>query len=82
MPNGKGRGIWFIPRTTRGKVAMVIWIIFFALVQYPLVTLAAGKLHPYVFGLPFNFFYWWIMFLILIFLEIIFAWRIWETKEE
>ena len=82
MPNGKGRGIWFIPRTTRGKVAMVIWIIFFALVQYPLVTLAAGKLHPYVLGLPFNFFYWWIMFLILIFLEIIFAWRIWETKEE
>lgn len=82
MPNGNRRGIWFVPRTSQGKVAMILWIIFFALVQYPLITLVAGKLHPYVFGLPFNFFYWWIMFLVLIFLEIIFAWKVWQTKEE
>ena len=71
---------WFIPRTLKGKIAAIIWLITFLMVQYPIITWA-NRAQPYVLGAPFNFFWWWAWFNIVALVEIVIAWKVWEVRE-
>ena len=46
-------------RSSRRLVFVLIWILTFALVNYPIGAWASVKLEPFVLGMPFSVFYFW-----------------------
>ena len=44
-------------RSSRRLVFVLIWILAFALVNYPIGAWASVKLEPFVLGMPFSVFY-------------------------
>ncbi len=46
----------FVPRTTTGRRALLLFLIFFALVEPPILLLA-NRIEPFVLGMPFLYTY-------------------------
>ncbi len=55
-----------IPRTRAGRVAVVLFLAFFALTQPPAVYLFANRTQPWILGLPFLYAYLLILYFLLI----------------
>jgi|GEM_PF-1695596 hypothetical protein len=68
---------WFVPRRTKDRVAMLAWLIAFAMVCWPVLAWA-NRLEPHVLGYPFNFFWLWFWFNAIIAIEVIIAWKVWR----
>lgn len=56
----------FRPRTRAGRVAVVGFLVVFALTQPPAVNLLANRVAPWVLGLPFLYAYLLGLYLVLI----------------
>lgn len=55
---------------------IVLWVLAFALVNYPIGALASTKLEPFVFGMPFSVFYFWCAYAVLILAGVLLAWKV------
>lgn len=67
-PHG-GQGLYrshLLPRTGRGWVAVVSFLVLFALVEPPFVFSFANRIEPWVFGLPFLYAYLLVIYMGLI----------------
>ena len=56
----RGRGLFrshLLPRTGRGWVAVISFLVLFALVEPPFVYSVANRIQPWVLGLPFLYAY-------------------------
>ncbi len=65
----RGRGLFrshLLPRTGRGWVAVISFLGLFALVEPPFVYSLANRIEPWVFGLPFLYFYLLVVYTALI----------------
>lgn len=47
----------FVPRTRLGRVALLAFVLLFALAEPPIVYLVANRIEPLLFGLPFLYAY-------------------------
>ncbi|MBR5260949.1 MAG: hypothetical protein IKV47_02135 [Oscillospiraceae bacterium] len=63
-------------RKTRNIIFIAIWILAFALVNYPIGALASTKLTPVIFGLPFSVFYFWTAYSVLVIAGVLLAWKV------
>ena len=63
-------------RKTRNIIFIAIWILAFALVNYPIGALASTKLTPVIFGLPFSVFYFWTAYSVLVIADVLLAWKV------
>ncbi len=55
---------------------ILLWFLAFALVNWPIGSIASMKLTPVIFGLPFSVFYFWTAYSVLILAGIIVAWKV------
>ena len=62
--NRKGRAIY-----------VLIWVLAFALVNYPIGAWASNKLEPDILGLPFSVCYFWVAYTLLILAGVLLAWK-------
>ena len=63
-------------RKTRRSVFTLIWVLAFALVNYPIGAWASTKLTPVILGLPFSVFYFWAAYSLLILAGVLLAWKV------
>ena len=63
-------------RKTRRIVFTALWVLAFALVNYPIGAWASTKLTPVILGLPFSGFYCWAAYSLLILAGILLAWQV------
>ena len=63
-------------RKIRRIVFTVIWVLAFALVNYPIGAWASTKLEPFVLGLPFSVLYFWTAYSVLILAGVLMAWKV------
>lgn len=63
-------------RKTRRIVFTALWVLAFALVNYPIGAWASTKLTPVILGLPFSVFYCWAAYSLLILAGILLAWQV------
>lgn len=63
-------------RKTRRAVFTLLWVLAFALVNYPIGALASTRLDPFILGLPFSVFYFWTAYSVLILAGILLAWKV------
>ena len=54
----------------------LLWLLAFALVNYPIGAWAGQKLTPFILGMPFSVFYFWTAYSILILVGILLAWKL------
>lgn len=54
---------------------VVIWVLAFALVNYPIGAWASTRLTPFVLGMPFSVFYFWCAYAVLILAGVLMAWK-------
>jgi hypothetical protein len=54
------------PRTRNGWIAVVSFLALFALTQPPFVHYLANRIEPWIFGLPFLYFYLLALYCVLI----------------
>ncbi len=69
--------IQILPKTVAGKLVMLFFIIYFAMVNPPIIALA-NTIHPTIFGIPFLVAWvliWWLLAGIV---AIIAAWKVWR----
>lgn len=64
-----------LPRSRRGRIALIAFAVLFALVQPPVVHRAANRVEPWIFGLPFLFVYLLVVYSALIGVLVWAAWR-------
>ena len=55
---------------------ILLWFLAFALVNWPIGSIASMKLTPVIFGLPFSVFYFWTACSVLILAGILVAWNV------
>lgn len=55
-----------IPRTRAGRIAVVLFLVLFALTQPPAVYVLANRVQPWILGLPFLYAYLLGLYLLLI----------------
>ena len=63
-------------RKIRSIIYIAIWVLAFALVNYPIGAWASTKLTPVILGLPFSVFYCWAAYSVLILAGILLAWKV------
>lgn len=63
-------------RKTCRAVFTLLWILAFALVNYPCGAWASNKLYPFIFGMPFSVFYFWAAYSLLILAGVLLAWKV------
>ena len=63
-------------RKTRRIVFTALWVVAFALVNYPIGAWASNKLTPVIFGLPFSVLYFWVAYSVLILAGVLLAWKV------
>ena len=63
-------------RKTRRAVFTALWVMAFALVNYPIGSWASVKLTPVILGLPFSVFYFWAAYSFLILTGVLLAWKV------
>ena len=63
-------------RKIRSIIYIAIWVLAFALVNYPIGAWASTKLTPVILGLPFSVFYCWAAYTVLILAGILLAWKV------
>ncbi len=63
-------------RKARRTVFVLLWIIAFALVNYPIGAWASTRLHPFILGMPFSVFYFWAAYALLILAGVLLAWKV------
>ena len=63
-------------RSSRRLVFVLVWILAFALVNYPIGTWASVKLDPFVLGMPFSVFYFWCAYSLLVLAGVLLAWKV------
>ena len=63
-------------RKIRRVVFTLIWVLAFALVNYPIGAWASTKLEPFVLGMPFSVFYFWAAYSLLILAGVLLAWKV------
>jgi len=56
----------------------IIWVICFALVNYPIGAWAGQKLTPVILGMPFSVFYFWSAYSLLIIAGLLLAWQVFK----
>ena len=64
---GRKAKVWFFA---------ILWIIAFALVNYPIGAWAGQKLYPFILGMPFSVFYFWAAYSFLILVGVLMAWQV------
>lgn len=57
----------------RKRVYILLWVLAFALVNYPIGSWASVRLTPVILGLPFSVFYFWAAYAVLILAGILVA---------
>ena len=57
-------------------IFILLWVLAFALVNYPIGALASTKLTPVLFGMPFSVFYFWAAYSLLICAGVLVAWKV------
>ena len=55
---------------------ILLWSLAFALVNWPIGSIASMKLTPVIFGLPVSVFYFWTAYSVLILAGILVAWKV------
>ena len=60
----------------RNGVFILLWVVAFALVNYPIGALASVKIYPFVLGMPFSVFYFWAAYSVLILAGVLLAWKV------
>ena len=60
----------------RNWVFILLWVVAFALVHYPIGALASVKIYPFVLGMPFSVFYFWAAYSVLILAGVVLAWKV------
>ena len=70
--------MWVAVRSTKRHnwIYIVIWVLAFALVNYPIGAWASVKLDPFILGMPFSVFYFWMAYSVLILAGILLAWKV------
>ena len=63
-------------RKTRRIVFTALWVVAFALVNYPIGAWASTELTPVIFGLPFSVLYFWVAYSVLILAGVLLAWKV------
>ena len=63
-------------RKTRRIVFTALWVVAFALVNYPIGAWASNKLTPVILGLPFRVLYFWVAYSVLILAGVLLAWKV------
>ncbi|MEM3449830.1 MAG: hypothetical protein QXO75_07930 [Nitrososphaerota archaeon] len=66
-----------LPKTLAGKLVMLFYIVYFAMVNPPLISIA-NRIHPTIFGMPFLVAWvliWWLLAGIV---AVIAAWKVWR----
>lgn len=69
--------IKILPKTLAGKLVMLFYIVYFAMVNPPLIALA-NTIYPTIFGMPFLVAWvllWWLLAGIV---AVIAAWKVWR----
>lgn len=56
----------YLPRTRRGWVAVVLFLVLFALVEPPVVHTLANRVEPWILGVPFLYAYLLLLYFLLI----------------
>ncbi|MBU5626565.1 hypothetical protein KQI82_06480 [Oscillibacter sp. MSJ-2] len=57
-------------------IYILIWILTFAMVNYPIGAWASNKLTPFILGFPFSVFYFWAAYSLLILAGVLLAWKV------
>ena len=63
-------------RSSRRLVFVLIWILAFALVNYPIGAWASMRLEPFVLGMPFSVFYFWCAYSLRVRAGVLLAWKV------
>ncbi len=63
-------------KNLRTTCYVLVWLLAFALVNYPVGAWAGQKLYPFVIGLPFSVFYFWASYAVLILAGMLLAWKV------
>ena len=63
-------------RSSRRLVFVMIWILAFALVNYPIGAWASVRLDPLVLGMNFSDFYFWCAYSLLVLAGVLLAWKV------
>jgi hypothetical protein len=56
----------YLPRTPQGRVAVVLFLVLFALVEPPVVHTLANRVEPWILGVPFLYAYLLVLYSLLI----------------
>ena len=63
-------------KTRRNGVFILLWVVAFALVNYPIGAIASVRIEPFVLGMPFSVFYFWAAYSVLILAGVVLAWKV------
>lgn len=63
-------------RIFRRRIFVLLWILAFALVNYPVGAWASTKLDPFILGMPFSVIYFWTAYSLLILAGVLLAWKV------
>ena len=63
-------------RSSRKFVFVLLWILAFALVNYPIGAWASVRLEPFILGMPFSVFYFWCAYSLLVLAGVLLAWKV------
>ena len=63
-------------RKKRKAFFVLLWVLAFSLVNYPIGAWASMKLEPFIFGMPFSVFYFWMAYSLLILAGVLLAWKV------